>query len=203
MRAEPATVGYHFVTARRQDPRLEAAHAAAAGTKSSSSLTTLARMEKIIAWIGAEGRLPRDISQDKDERSMARWLADRRREARAGRLHRAHRDGLAGIPGLDVNPSAAADEVRWQGRITELRDFLTGDNDWPRHHHYASELEHTLRVWVHAQRQKRRRGDVDPATARLLDDTVPGWRTGRTRGFRLAPSWPSARCMPERRRPWK
>jgi hypothetical protein len=31
--AEPATVGYHLVIARRQDPRLEAAHLAAAGTK--------------------------------------------------------------------------------------------------------------------------------------------------------------------------
>jgi hypothetical protein len=34
VRDEPATVGYHLVIARRQDPGLEAAHLAAAGTKS-------------------------------------------------------------------------------------------------------------------------------------------------------------------------
>ena len=64
VRAEPATVGYHLVIARRQDPGLEAEHLAAAGAAPVPypSPTDLARMEEIITWVKAEGRLPRDRS---------------------------------------------------------------------------------------------------------------------------------------------
>lgn len=43
-------------------------------------------------------------------------------------------------------------------------------------------MEHTLGVWVHAQRQKRRRGELAPGKVKLLDGAVPGWQTGKTRG---------------------
>jgi hypothetical protein len=71
VRAEPATVGYHLVIARRRDPELEAAHLTAAGTNSSPSPASLARMDEIITWISAEHRFPRDRSEDKGEQSMA------------------------------------------------------------------------------------------------------------------------------------
>jgi hypothetical protein len=182
VRAEPATVGYHLIIARRQDPALEAEHQAAAGAKSSPSPADLARMDEVIAWITSEGRLPRDRSEDKSERSMARWLSDRRREAVEGTLRPAYRDGLAQAPDWIRNPRAAADEVRWHDRLAQLAAFRAEGNDWPRHRHYASDREHTLGVWIHSQRQKYRRGNLDPAKIRLLDDTAPGWRTGRTRG---------------------
>ncbi|CAH0327169.1 hypothetical protein SRABI128_05833 [Microbacterium sp. Bi128] len=60
--------------------------------------------------------------------------------------------------------------------------FRVEGNDWPRHHDYDSDHEHTLGVWIHTQRYKRRRGELDPAKVKLLDDAVPGWRVGRTRG---------------------
>ena len=44
VRSHPATAGYHLAIARRQDPELEVAHHAAAGTKSSPSAAGLARM---------------------------------------------------------------------------------------------------------------------------------------------------------------
>ncbi|MET0994391.1 MAG: hypothetical protein ABWY20_10030 [Mycobacterium sp.] len=37
-------------------------------------------------------------------------------------------------------------------------------------------------MWIHTQRYKNRRGELDPAKVKLLDDAVPGWQTGRTRG---------------------
>ena len=80
-------------------------------------------MEEIIAWITAEGRLPRDRSENKGERSMARWLSDRRREAAEGTLHPAYRDGLARVPGGPENHRAAADEARWHDRLAQLVDF--------------------------------------------------------------------------------
>lgn len=181
-RVHSAVVGYHLVIGRRQDPGLEAAHQAAAGTEASPSPAGLARMEEIIGWATAEGRLPRDRAKDKWERSMARWLSDRRREAADGILHQAYDDGLGRIPGWAGNPRAAADEARWHDRLAQLVEYRVEGNDWPRHHHYASEREHTLGVWIHAQRQKHRRGDLGPAKMKLLDEVVPGWQTGRTRG---------------------
>ncbi|WP_326962333.1 helicase associated domain-containing protein [Arthrobacter sp. MP_M7] len=182
VRAEPATVGYHLVIARRQDPGLEVAHLAAAASKSSPSLASFARMEEIISWVATEGRLPRDHSKDKGERSMARWLSDRRHEAAEGTLHPAYRDGLARVPEWAGSHRAATDEARWHDRLAQLAGFRTEGNDWPRHHHYTSDHEHTLGVWIHAQRQKHRRGELDPAKIKLLDGALPGWQSGRTRG---------------------
>jgi hypothetical protein len=180
--AHPATVGYHLVIGRRRDPRLEAAHLAAAGSKPGPSGEGLARMEEIIAWVAVEGRFPRGRSEDKSERSMAQWPYDRRRQAAEGTIHQAYRDGLAQVPGWSRNPRAAADEAQWHDRLARLVAFRAEGNDWPRHQHYASGHEHTLGVWIHGQRQKLRRRELDAEKIRLLDETVPGWRTGRTRG---------------------
>jgi hypothetical protein len=97
---------------------------------------------------------------------MARWLSERRREAADGSLHPAHRDGLAPVPGWAGNHRTAADEARWHEHLDQLADFRTEGNDWPRHHHYASEREHTLGVWIHTPRYKHRRGELDPARIR-------------------------------------
>jgi hypothetical protein len=184
VRAEPAAVGYHLVIARRQDPELEGEHRAAAGAAPIPypSPKDLARMEEVIAWVSAEGRLPSDRSKNKIERSMARWLSDRRHEAAEGALHPAYRDGLARVPGWERNPRAAADEARWHHRLAQLVNFRAEGNDWPRHHHYASEREHTLGVWIHTQRYKHRRGELDPVKFTILDAAVPGWQAGRIRG---------------------
>jgi hypothetical protein len=182
MRVHPALVGYHLVIARRQDPGLEAAHHAATVAKTGPSPGCLARMDEVITWIRSEGRLPRDRSEDQEERSMARWLSERRREAADGSLHPAYRDGLTPVPGWAGNPRAAADEARWHERLDQLADFRAEGNDLPRHHDYASEREHTLGVWIHTQRYKHRRGELATKKVTLLDQAVPGWQTGRTRG---------------------
>ena len=178
--AEPATVGYHLVIARRQDARLEAEHLA--GTKRSLPRAGLALTEKIISWVTDEGRFPRDRSEDKRERALARWLSNRRREAAEGTLDPAYQEGLARVPRWDGSPRAAADEARWHERLAQLAAFRAEGNDWPRHRHYASDTEHILGVWIHAQRQKHRRGELAPATIKLLDEVVLGWQSGRTRG---------------------
>jgi hypothetical protein len=182
VRAEPAAVGYHLAIARRQDPGLEAEHQAAAGAVPVPYPTDLARMEEVITWVAAEGRLPDDRSGDRGERSMARWLSGRRREAAEGTLDPAYRDALAQVPGWVENRRKVEDEARWHERLAELVDFRLEGNNWPRHHDYDSEREHTLGVWIHAQRNKRRRGELDPLKVKLLDDADPGWQAGRTRG---------------------
>ena len=97
-------------------------------------------------------------------------------------LDPAYSHGLAQVPEWAENRREMADETRWHDRLAELMDNREEGHDWPRHHDYDSELEHTLGVWIHAQRYKRRRGDLDQVKVKLLDAAVPGWQTGRTRG---------------------
>jgi hypothetical protein len=179
--AEPATVGYHLVIARRQNPELEAAYLAYASTQSRPSPPSLARMDEIIAWIETEGRLPRERSENKEERSMARWLSDRRREAAQGTLHAAYGEVLARVAGWGWNHRTATEEARWHRRLAQLVNFREEGNDWPRHKKCDSE-RNTLGVWVHAQRQKHRRGELEAEKVQLLHDAVPRWQTRRTRG---------------------
>jgi hypothetical protein len=173
-----------LVIARRQDPGLEAQHQAAADATPVPypSPKDLARMEGVIAWVSAEGRLPDSRSDVRGERSMARWLSGRRREAAEGTLDLAYSAGLAKLPGWLETRREAADDARWHDRLAMLVDFRQEGNDWPRHHDYDSEREHTLGVWIHRQRYKRCRGELDPVKVNLLDDATPGWQTGRTRG---------------------
>ncbi|GAC1605378.1 MAG: hypothetical protein NVS3B6_17760 [Pseudarthrobacter sp.] len=113
---------------------------------------------------------------------MAGWLAQRRREAAAGTLHHAYQESLSRVHGWDGSARASADEARWHVRLAELVHFRAEGNNWPRLHHYASEREHTLGVWIHAQRQNHRNSVLDVERSQLLNDAVPGWQTGRTRG---------------------
>ncbi len=184
VRVTPAAVGYHLAIARRQDPGLEAQHQAAAGAAPIPypSPKDLARMDGVIAWVSAEGRLPDGRSDDRGERSMARWLSGRRREAAEGTLDLAYSAGLTKLPGWPGNRREITDEARWHNRLAELVDFRQDGNDWPRHHDYGTEREHTLGVWLHKQRYKRRRGELDSEKTELLDDAAPGWKRGRTRG---------------------
>jgi hypothetical protein len=184
VRVPPAAVGYHLLIARRQDPGLETEHQAAAGAAlvPYPSPDDLARMEEVATWVGAAGRLPEGRSGERGERSMARWLSARRREAAEGNLDPAYSAGLAQMAGWLENRRETADEARWHKRLAQLVTYRKEDNDWPRHHDYDSEREHILGVWIHAQRYKRRRCQLDPVKVKLLDDAVPGWQVGRKRG---------------------
>ncbi|MCU1532996.1 MAG: helicase-associated protein [Arthrobacter sp.] len=175
----PAVVGYHLAIARRQDPGLEAGHQAGAAPIPCPSPRDLARMEEVIAWISAAGRLPHGRSGRTADGAVAVRASAR---SRRGTLDPAYSEGLARVPGWAENRREAADEARWHDRLAELAVFREEGNDWPRHHDYDSEREHTLRVWIHAQRYKRRRDELDPVKVKLLDDAVPGWQAGRTRG---------------------
>jgi hypothetical protein len=179
--AEPAAVGYHLAIARRQDPGLETEHQAAASAAAvpSPSAADLVRMDEVIGWVTAHCRFPVGRAADRDERSMARWLTRRRRDAAHGALDPAYRDGLARIPGWLENPKEVADAARWHDRLAQLAAYRQEGNDWPRHQGPGSKHEHTLGVWIHTQRYTCRRGSLDPVKVRLLDDMVPGWQTGR------------------------
>jgi hypothetical protein len=131
-------------------------------------------MEEVLAWALAEGRLPDGRSGDRGERFMAHWLSARRRETAEGALDPPYRDGLDKLTGWPENRRKAEDEARWHERLAELVDFRLEGNDWPRHHAYDSDREHSLGVQVHPHRYKCLRGELDPLKVRVLNDAAPG-----------------------------
>lgn len=72
--------------------------------------------------------------------------------------------------------------IRVQDRLAALVKFRAAGPDWPRHKATVTGEEHELGVWLHTQRYKLRRGELEPGKTQALDQSLPGWRTGRQRG---------------------
>lgn len=182
VRAPASTVGYHLRIAAAADPGLRRTHEAAAAKKTLVTAQGLERMQQLVALVQETGRYPSTNAESTSERALATWLQRRREDARAGTLAPAFRDGLAVLAGWEGKPRAEANEDRWQERLTALTTYRAAGNDWPRHKAFITGEEHELGVWLHTQRYKARRGELDIQKAEALDTAVPGWRTGRQRG---------------------
>jgi hypothetical protein len=133
-------------------------------------------------------RYPSRNAESTAERTLAVWLQRRREDARAGRLAPTFREGLAILPGWETKPRVEADEERWHQRLEELKAYRAAGNDWPRHKAVITGKEHGLGVWLHSQRMKQRRGQLDARKTAALDESVPGWRVGKKRGRPVARS---------------
>jgi hypothetical protein len=182
-RTATSTVNHHLSAAVAADPALQAAHEKAADQAlPQPGPSGLARMRKLVVMVQEAGRYPSRTAKDAAERTLASWLGRRRNDAVAGTLAPAYRDGLAVLPDWQRPPRAVADEARWRDRLTALAEYRAAGHDWPLHKTSVTGVEHELGVWLHSQRQKARRGELDPAKTAALDTAVPGWRAGRQRG---------------------
>lgn len=182
----PATIGYHLGLARTQDPGLQKEHDAAA-RKPTVTGQGRERLQQLMEFVQETGGYPSRSSADVSERTLAEWLQRRRREAGNGTLAPAYRQALAVLPGWQGTPRAVADEARWQDLLAALAAYRASGHDWPRHKATVTGEEHELGVWLHTQRFRQRRGELDPAKAAALDAAAPGWRTGRTHGRKPKP----------------
>jgi hypothetical protein len=182
--APASMVGYHLRVACATDPLLREAHEAASGGTGAFRVTAQGRerMRQLVAMVQDTGRYPSRNAESTSERTLAVWLQRRREDARAGTLAPAFREGLATVPGWERRPRAEADEQRWQERLAALVAYRAAGHDWPRHKAVITGEEHELGVWLHSQRFKARRGEVEPEKADGLDAALPGWRAGRPRG---------------------
>jgi hypothetical protein len=187
--AATSTDGYHLTAGRAADPELPAIHktAAAAKTTHAASKAGLEHMRELAVFVKEAGRYPSRASFDEPERSLAAWLQRRREEARDGTLAHAYREGLDALTGWQSPSLAQADHAWWEERLAALVDYRAAGNDWPRHKAFVDGPEHGLGVWLHYQRAKLHRGELDEAKVKELDRVLPGWQEGRRRGRNARP----------------
>ncbi|MDQ1053086.1 hypothetical protein QE394_001014 [Arthrobacter sp. SORGH_AS 212] len=180
-RVAETTVRYHLAVAAKQDPRLRAAHRAAARPATRVTAAGRRNLDDVLALYRAEGRLP--TKRTPRERALAIWLARRREDAAAGIPSPDYAAALDEIPNWRNPPTKQADDAaRWDRRLNEVAAWLAAGNDLPRHQKTDDQEERTLGVWLHTQRIDDRAGRLTAAREALLNDRVPGWRQGRPRG---------------------
>ncbi|MDR6413472.1 helicase associated domain-containing protein [Pseudarthrobacter sulfonivorans] len=178
------TVRYHLAIAAAAEPSLRDDHRNAARPTKTTRITPagLQNLQDTIALYKAEGRLPSSKSASARERSLATWLVNRRQDHDRGTLVPIYRDGLHQIPGWEQRTRKDDDQKRWNERLRELTDYMVAGNDWPRHKKTDTEEERVLGMWLHIQRIKYRRNELDQDKETQLNTLLPGWRDGRTRG---------------------
>lgn len=151
-------------------------------TRSHGKQSGLKRMNQVIAMVQATGRYPSATADAAWERKLAAWLRRRRRDANAGILAPAIRDGLAVLPDWRRRPGDIEREAVWQHRLEDIIHHRASGHDWPRRKKAESDTEHELGEWLHAQRFKHGRGTLSAEKVAALDAAVPGWLAGRKRG---------------------
>jgi hypothetical protein len=98
-----------------------------------------------------------------------------------GTLSPTYSDGLQDIPGWEQRTRKDDDEKRWNQRLRELTAYMAAGNNWPRHKKTDTEEERVLGMWLHIQRTKYRRDEMDQDKNGQLNTLLSGWRDGRTR----------------------
>jgi hypothetical protein len=182
-------VSYHLRLARAADPDLRPAHEESVrARKPQVSARGLEQMKQVIDMVRQTGRYPSRNAASTSEPTLAVWLQRRRKEAWEGTLAPAFKEGLDVLPGWERKPRRQADEERWLQRLAALKVYRAAGNDWPWHKAVIIGQEHELGVWLHTQRYKQRRGELDAKKAAALDQAARGWRTGRKRGRPAASS---------------
>lgn len=183
--APVTTVRYHLQVAKKLEPELEVEHEAALPRPEGPSASVLQMMQDVVDFYGTCGRLPSARAKSSREATLGRWLYLRRREAQAGTLSPAVRDGLDVIPGWDrASKRKAEDEARWQQRLQQVKGIRAAGGEWPRHQKTPDADERVLGVWLHAQRIKYNQRKLSSEKESLLNEVLPGWREGRPRGRR-------------------
>jgi hypothetical protein len=177
-----STVRYHLRLAVETDPALRDQHTAAAIKPARVTVDGLANMADLVALHEREGRLPSTKSTDPRERALAVWLLRRRHDFDAGKLAPEYREGLRAVPGWEQRTRKAKDDAQWEARLQALLRYWAAGNDWPRHKNPDTEEERLLGVWLQYQRTKRSAGQLERDKEACLDETMLGWREGRTKG---------------------
>lgn len=182
--AAQSTVRYHMAIAAATEPSIRDEHHKACHHAPVTRVTPegLQNLNDTVALYTSEGRLPSTKSPSARERALAMWLTRRRQDHDQGTLSPTYSNGLQEIPGWEQRTRTDKDAKRWNQRLQELTGYMAASNGWPRHKKTDTEEERVLGMWLHIQRMKCRRNELDQDKETRLNTLLPGWRDGRTRG---------------------
>lgn len=120
-------------------------------------------MAQLVIFVQQTKRYPSTKPAKRNERTLAVWLNRRRNESTGGTLAAVFQDGLSVLSDWQDARRVISDEARWQKRLASLVAYRSSGRDWPRHKATVEDPEHELGVWLHTQRFKARRGELDLA----------------------------------------
>ncbi|UZX04010.1 helicase-associated protein [Arthrobacter sp. CDRTa11] len=183
-----STVRYHLRLAVLAEPDLRPSHQASLSPAPKGSKSGLANLFDVVALYQRERRLPSTKSKHPRERALAVWVSRRRQDVDRGTLDPVYARGLKIIPGWEQRTRRSEDEAQWNDRLSGLMAYLATAEDWPRHKNTDSDEEKVLGVWLQYQRTKLAAGQLDAGKTSQLDDSLPGWREGRSKGRKKAMS---------------
>lgn len=125
--------------------------------------------DRVRRYVATHGRVPSRA----DDADLAGWLATQRFSMRQGRLSARRAEVLEALPGFAASMSCERADSVWDGRLAELRQFVSSNGRYPRAG--AAGAERRLYDWIGAQRDHFRRADLGAHRIEALE-AQPGWR---------------------------
>lgn len=123
-------------------------------------------------------RMPRVLSDDPREQSLAAWIAGQRKQLRRGKMSVERQEMLWTALGDWVGiPRPVAESTQWDQRLAAVADILARKGHPPRYGKQHEQSENTLATWLVTQRALLRRLTLDPNRRIRLDEQIPGWDT--------------------------
>lgn len=148
---------------------MERADAAGTATATAQQLD-MTCLERIVIFVGENGRMPTAGEGPAEESVLGRWLASQQSAAAAGSMNPARRAVLdAAVPGW-LPPT----EAIWLDRARDCADFIITENRLPQLR--GPELEQKLAVWLKTQLAVARHGSMPAEFRGWLDDHMPSWK---------------------------
>lgn len=176
-----------LAAAKREDPGLEAEHAAnrchaVALQESIDRQRTLSpvwrrRIEELTAFFAEHGRMPRQRGGDEAETSIGRWLHSQRSKVAKGILQPRERAALDAIGPWDSRFRETREEAQFPARLQAVIGFRARHRRLPSYRSRTSEHESALGTWLHTLRQAAAGGRLPGAMRTALDQSVPGWNS--------------------------
>lgn len=127
-------------------------------------------LQRVSGFIQANGSVPRDNSDDSEEKSYGLWIKRQRLKSLKGLLDKAQVEALdATVPNWEVTI-----EDRWNHILQEVCDHFAVHGSLPKARHKGA--YGSLGVWVQTQKELRRLGKIKEERKVILDEKLPLWR---------------------------
>lgn len=176
--APRSTVQRHLQTWEEREPGQRAIHDKALTSRQPHQAAKhwLQQVQAVQDFIASTGRHPQPQSRG-HEQALHHWLTHQRKAQHDETLTSTQVQALDRIGNWRTPPRQQTLDEQWRSRARELVAFVERTGELPHYRRYSTEREHTLGVWLHAQTQRRARGQLLPWREQALDAALPGWRS--------------------------